>query len=527
MRNFLSISLLSILLSIAVSGSSQCSGAPSFTLSPAPVNGSYEPGTIVSLCYTMDGWNGTAFGSNWLEGFGISLGPGWVSYTPLQEPVNCSNNGSWLWLESVSSASSGLTAGPGYFYEGPQGPVDGNSGNDWGDFGTTCQWTFCVQLQVTDACDPLSLYIGVTPYADGSMGSWTNESCFDPAFQVFNGTVAGGNVSTSAISVPMDTVCVGLNQSYSVLNTPGSTYDWEISGGGSFTESGTNSILVDWGGIPGDYIISVQETTIEGCLGDLVTAQVVVSDTVITFNQPRTGICLGDTTKLIALPSGGYWSGQNLVGDIFTGYTPGYYRPQYTVNIHGCVVTDSVEVFVRDLFAAPVITTTLTDLDLCIHNNSQSYLSEDDPSIEYTWHVDGHLQTDTDYELNLSWQDSTTSHTITVYGTDTIGCKSERGFINVNVKACHRVYVPNSFTPNGDGFNDAFKISGLSIYEPRLKIYNRYGSIIYEIKSISDSWNGNDGNGYYCPNGVYNWIMTYKDDSGFGQVETGHVVLIR
>ena len=143
------------------------------------MNGNYEPGTVVTMCYTMSGWNGTGFGSNWLEGFGLTLGPGWVSYVPVQEPTNCSNDGTWLWLESATSTSTGLVAGPGYFYEGPQGPVDGNGGNDWGDFGTTCQWTFCVQLQVTDECDPLSLLIGVTPYADGSMGSWTNESCFD------------------------------------------------------------------------------------------------------------------------------------------------------------------------------------------------------------------------------------------------------------------------------------------------------------------------------------------------------------
>jgi gliding motility-associated-like protein len=97
----------------------------------------------------------------------------------------------------------------------------------------------------------------------------------------------------------------------------------------------------------------------------------------------------------------------------------------------------------------------------------------------------------------------------------------------VEIEACHRIYVPNSFTPNNDGFNDAFKISGVSVYDPKLKIYNRYGEVIYEIKSVSDSWNGNDGNGYYCPSGVYNWIMTYRDDKGFGKIERGHVVLIR
>jgi hypothetical protein len=147
----------------------QCAGIQSFTLNPAPINGNYEPGTVVTMCYTMDGWNGTNFGSNWIEGFGLTLGPGWVSYTPISGPDDCSGATlpqQWYWMETCTNDPGTLTVGPGYFYEGPTGPIDGNPGNDWGDFGTTCQWTFCVQLQVSDDCDPLSLLIEVTPYAD-------------------------------------------------------------------------------------------------------------------------------------------------------------------------------------------------------------------------------------------------------------------------------------------------------------------------------------------------------------------------
>ena len=507
----------------------QCAGVPSFTLNPAPVNGNYEPGTVVTMCYTLNGWD-TGFGSNWLEGFSINLGPGWVSYTPISGPDDCGGATppqGWLWMESVTNNSGTLTVGPGYFYEGPTGPIDGNPGNDWGDFGTTCLWTFCVQLQVTDQCDPLSLLIEVTPYADGTMGSWTNESCFDGPFQVFNGIVAGGDVETSPIVIPMDTVCVGLSQTYSITNTPGSTYDWDLSGGGILTENGTNSINIDWGGIPGDYNISVIETTVDGCVGDVVDTMVTVVDTLIVFNHPRTGICLGDTTKLLAIPSDGFWSGENLVGNIFTGFNSGIYHPNYFVNIHGCSVVDSVEVYVRPKFNAPEIFAESDYIDFCIDNYDNIYLAPDSIGVEYTWHVDGNLQADTDYQLNLIWPDSTMDHEITVFGTDTLGCVSETNAILVSTKVCNRLYVPNSFTPNNDGFNDALKISGLGIYEPDMKIYDNYGSIVCEIRSLNQYWNGNDGSGYYCQTGVYNWIMTYRDDEGFNHVEKGHIVLIR
>jgi len=506
----------------------QCAGNQSFTLNPAPTNGTYEPGTVVTMCYTMNGWD-TGFGSNWIEGFGITLGPGWVSYVPISGPDDCGGvvaGQSWLWMETVTNDPGTLTVGPGYFYEGPTGPLDGNPGNDWGDFGTNCLWTFCVQLQVSDQCDPLSLLIEVTPYADGTMGSWGNEACFDPPFQVFNGTIVGGDVDTSPISIPTDTICVGSTQTYSVINTVGSTYEWTLSGGGLLTENGTNTAIVDWGGVPGDYTISVQETTIDGCIGDVIDTTITVADTLIAFSQPTTGICLGDTLQLNAIPNDGYWSGGNLTGNVYTGNESGFHWINYTANIYGCTVTDSVEVFVREPFAAPVVAG-WPYIDLCIMQNSQTYSVEDDPSITYTWLMGNNTLPDTDSDLTITWPDSTTTHTIEVFGTDTIGCKSEIGYITVDIKACHRLYVPNSFTPNNDGYNDALKVAGLGVYDIDMKIYDRFGSIVHQIKSINQTWNGNDGSGYYCPSGVYNWIMTYSDDEGFGHVERGHIVLIR
>lgn len=522
--------LILFLTLIPVTIFSQCAGNQSFTLSPSPVNGTYQPGTVVTVCYTMDGWNGTNFGSNWIEGFGLTLGPGWVSCTPVTSPDDCEGSSlpqQWLWLTTVTNNSNTLTVGPGYFYEGPTGPLDGNPGNDWGDFGTSCLWTFCVQLQVSDQCDPLSLLVEVTPYADGTMGSWGNESCFDAPFVVFDGSIAGGNVDTSPISSMLDTVCVGLTQIYFVDPTPGSIYDWNLSSGGTLYEDGSNTISIDWGGTPGDYTINVQETTVEGCVGDLVEATITVADTLITFSQARTGICIGEAVTLQAFPADGFWSGENVNDDTFIGYTDGSFFPVYFVNIHGCPTADSIEIAVRPPFLAPIIYTSALEIDLCQTEGEQFFYVNEEPGVQYTWHVDGALQIDTDFELYQEWQDSTLTHEITVFGTDSVGCVSEIGYLNIDVESCHRLYVPNSFTPNGDSYNDALKVAGSSVFDLDFKIYDRYGREIYTIRSLSQTWNGNDGNGYFCPNGTYNWIATYKDDEGFRHQEKGHIILIR
>ena len=51
-------------------------------------------------------------------------------------------------------------------------------------------------------------------------------------------------------------------------------------------------------------------------------------------------------------------------------------------------------------------------------------------------------------------------------------------------------YLPNAFTPNGDGLNDVFMIKGESIYVVKLSIYNRWGELIFETTDPEKGWNG-------------------------------------
>lgn len=167
---------------------SQCVGTQSFTLTPLPVAGTYLPGQTVTMCYTMTGYSQA--GTNWIEGFDLTLGAGWSSVTPQSAPANCGGNGTggqWVWKTSVTATTPpGLTVGPGYFFDLT---VDGNPGNDFGDAGT-CTWTFCVTLTVANVCTPQSLLLQVTAGPDGLWGSYNNNSCDAVTpFTVFNGTI--------------------------------------------------------------------------------------------------------------------------------------------------------------------------------------------------------------------------------------------------------------------------------------------------------------------------------------------------
>jgi gliding motility-associated-like protein len=85
------------------------------------------------------------------------------------------------------------------------------------------------------------------------------------------------------------------------------------------------------------------------------------------------------------------------------------------------------------------------------------------------------------------------------------------------------VYVPNTFTPNGDGVNDIFKVSTFrpcSLYS--LIVYNRWGQKIYEVDDVIDTnWDGTyEGN--LCQNDLYVYIL-----KGNGKERKGYINLLR
>ena len=88
------------------------------------------------------------------------------------------------------------------------------------------------------------------------------------------------------------------------------------------------------------------------------------------------------------------------------------------------------------------------------------------------------------------------------------------------------LYIPNTFTPNGENGNDVFKAVGENITNFQLDIYNRWGENIISLLDINESWNGTY-NGIPCKDGTYTWKLRYVDSFGDEHRKTGHVNLLR
>jgi gliding motility-associated-like protein len=90
----------------------------------------------------------------------------------------------------------------------------------------------------------------------------------------------------------------------------------------------------------------------------------------------------------------------------------------------------------------------------------------------------------------------------------------------------YRLFIPDAFTPNGDGLNDVFKPSNIGIKEYDFKIFDRWGEAIYTSNGPEDGWDGNF-RGNKSPQGAYVYLLNVIDIRGNSHRYNGKIVLVR
>lgn len=117
-----------------------------------------------------------------------------------------------------------------------------------------------------------------------------------------------------------------------------------------------------------------------------------------------------------------------------------------------------------------------------------------------------------EYSLDLiNWQTSPIFNNIPT-GTHTIYVRDIQGCGILSVNNLLAITYPNFFTPNGDGFNDVWNISGLpEEYNAKLFIFDRYGKLIKQISPYGNGWNGTY-NGEPLPSNDYWFVLEYTID---------------
>jgi gliding motility-associated-like protein len=295
------------------------------------------------------------------------------------------------------------------------------------------------------------------------------------------------------------TLCAG-NSLTLDATAPGAIYLWS-------TGATSPTITVTQGGT---YAVTV---LVSGCsASDTITVQ-VVDLPVPDLGGDRT-ICDGESVVLSVDPNGAnvLWSTGSTANSITVGNSGVY---MVTLEADGCSATDAVQVTVL-----PSITMVDLGMDRPICPGTPIILDATTaPGASYLWNTGSTAPT-----LSVS--------AAGIYSVEVSGpCISASASVTIFPGDCDaQVFVPNSFTPNGDGLNDVFRavVTG-ELLNFRLDIFNRWGEIVHTSIDPTIGWDGRV-NGSIAQDGVYVWTINYKaiTDQGISQDRlVGHVSLLR
>lgn len=332
-------------------------------------------------------------------------------------------------------------------------------------------------------------------------------------------------VSQLAVNLGADIIYCDYNANFPIIldaGIPGATYLWSTGGTNqtlSVSAPGTYSVNVDDGVCTGTDVILIQEVS------------------------GNVGFTYADTTGCAPLTTS-FFSNVNTSGtaisyawDFGDGGTSSLQNPThnystsgvYTVSLDvtttgGCVFSYSHQITVlinpqptADFTYSPALP--VMDELISLNNNSQN-------AIDYHWYINGvSFGTATDisfmynegggYEIVLAANNGTCTDTAIIF----LDLEEELLF-----------YVPNTFTPDNDQYNQQFVpvfTSGFDPYDYQLLIFNRWGEIIFESLNAEVGWDGTY-NDSMVQDGTYTWKITFKEKSSDKRrIVLGHVSLIR
>ena len=279
-----------------------------------------------------------------------------------------------------------------------------------------------------------------------------------------------------------DNVYIGTAKHYFVDPVIGSTYIWKIDGVTQLSSS-TNEIDIMWNTV-GTFLLEVQELNISTCSGEIKSGQVIVSlmpvilssdlSVVKTVNNEHPIIGQSVIFSIVATNNGADNATGVKVTDILqSGYsyvtstaTTGTYDSFTSVWTIGLLNVGKSETLILK----------------AIVNTLGNYSN--------TATIDG-VEVDSDTGNNIS--------TALTYPTD--------------------FFIPEGFSPNGDGTNDLFVIRGIANYPKNtFVIFNRWGNKVFEASPYQNTWDGRSMfglrvGGNELPTGTYFYVLDLKDGS--------------
>ncbi len=286
-----------------------------------------------------------------------------------------------------------------------------------------------------------------------------------------------------------DSLCFGDGTSLGVAPAGGMERDWQVR----------------WSDLPNwplyeRQVLPQQNTTYRATLSDGCSNDVTLNLPVVVHPQVDADVdegdtvCSTDSTSTLVIPLGSsryevkwYVPGGPHFGEFYAG-TPGYYDVEVLDEATGC--THQLE---ARLPGWPVVAASFSPSPTeCILPGSDgvTLLDRSRGATKGTWFFpDGSTRA---YEQGrnetMSFAD-TGYYEVKLLLENEGGCTS-RDSVTICVHEPTKLYLPTAFTPNGDGLNDTYRITGQGIYDIEWVIVDRWGTIVFEGNEMDDAWDG-------------------------------------
>jgi gliding motility-associated-like protein len=380
-----------------------------------------------------------------------------------------------------------------------------------------------------------------TPSAGLSATNVANPTASPTASVVYTVTIVQQDpLSNNCVVYATDTI--------SVLPSVNANFNWTVNNCGNtlaFTDSSyANVISWDWNygdGIidsvqnpthsytnPGTYTISLVANNQYGC-PDSIRKVVTLSGFSPISVSSNTFVCNGNSVQLNATGGTSYqWGPAASLNNsvIAIPVASPTVTTQYTVVITNdtCVSTLHTNVLVP-VYSNSVLTAYATPDT--IYQGQSSQLGTHTSGGSLVWSPNYNINDIHSANPVVSPEHTTT---YTVMYTDAHGCNFPVAGVTIYViaKDCNEstVFVPNTFTPNGDGVNDIMYARSNLVTEVDFNIYDRWGQLVFHTNDITRGWDG-IFNGKPCNPDVFGYYIKYKCNNGKESFKKGNITLIR
>lgn len=325
-------------------------------------------------------------------------------------------------------------------------------------------------------------------------------------YHVINRTVGVDNASIDAFYDPsMDGIWTKLAQ----WNTP-TVNEWNNMGAVTYTVGGNyNDVLKsNWGNFSNQAYI----------LGDDKPVAPTLSCNPYCANSSGVFTAVGDSGSYIwSVPAGDTIVSGNGTGSVtVTGNVTG---PITVFNkLTGCSSASAA----CSITIIPAPNAGFDTLSTGLYNNTYDFTDTSKPNVvSWYWNFgDGDSANIAD--PGHIYQAGT--YTVVETVTNSNGCSSTRTEV---ITIPEGIYVPNVFTPNGDGQDDMFTISASGVKNFHIEIFNRWGEKVFESDSPQISWDGRTSAGVMASDGTYFYILQATSLKNENWNKNGYLQLIR